>query len=186
MASSAEVLRQLWSKSCERLLTRVADLTDEEYRWEPVPGCWNIRPSSSSPSGWIVDYPQVHPSPPPFTTIAWRITHIADGNSIYWEHSFGPRQRNFWDLPPHGDAAGAVEYLRASQIPITSTLAVLEDDDLDAPRPTHFGVQWPTGRVLAVLLTEQVHHGAEIGVLRDLHRFRFGPSEAMGALEESE
>lgn len=175
MASSAELLRRQWANSCERLLKRVFGLTDAEYRWEPVPDCWNVRPSSESPSGWTVDYPQVHPTPPPFTTIAWRMTHIADGNSIYWEHSFGPGQRNFWDLAPHGDAAGAIEYLRASQAPITSTLADLDSEALDAMRPTHFGVAWPTRRVLTVLLTEQVHHGAEIGVLRDLYQHRAAP-----------
>jgi hypothetical protein len=103
------------------------------------------------------------------------MTHIADGNSIYWEHSFGRGECNFWDLPPHGDAAGAIEYLRTSQAPITSILAELNDEALDAMRPTHFGVAWPTHKVLTVLLTEQVHHGAEIGVLRDLYRHRAAP-----------
>jgi hypothetical protein len=101
--------------------------------------------------------------------------HIADGNSIYWEHSVGPGRRNFWDLAPHGDAAGAIGYLVASQAPITSTLAELHDEGLDVLRPTHFGQQWPTVRVLSVLITEQVHHGAEIGVLRDLYRYRVVP-----------
>ena len=151
---------------------RVSGLTDEEYRWEPVAECWNVRQSPESPSGWVVDYPEIHPTPPPFTTIAWRMTHIADGNSIYWEHSFGPGQRNFWDLAPNGDSAGAIEYLIASQAPITSSLAELDDEELDALRPTHFGNAWPTRRILTVLITEQVHHGAEIGVLRDLYRYR--------------
>lgn len=172
VASSAELLRRQWAASCDRLLTRVSGLTDEEYRWEPVAGCWNVRQSSESPSGWVVDYPEIHPTPPPFTTIAWRMTHIADGNSIYWEHSFGPGQRNFWDLAPNGDSAGAIEYLIASQVPITSSLAELDDEELDALRPTHFGNAWPTRRILTVLVTEQVHHGAEIGVLRDLYRYR--------------
>jgi hypothetical protein len=103
------------------------------------------------------------------------MTHIADGNTVYWEHSFGPGQRNFWDLPPHGDATRAIEYLKGSQAPITSTLAALGDKDMDVLRPTHFGDEWPTGRILTVLLTEQVHHGAEIGVLRDLYRLRSAP-----------
>jgi uncharacterized damage-inducible protein DinB len=120
----------------------------------------------------MVDYPRVHPPPPPFTTIAWRLLHIADGNTIYWEHSFGPGLRNFWDLAPHGDASGAIEYLRDSQEPITATLAELHDAELDVPRPTHFGHTWPARRVIAVLIDEQVHHGAEVGVLRDLYRYR--------------
>jgi hypothetical protein len=62
--------------------------------------------------------------------------------------------------------------LRDSQIPITSALAEVDDVELDVLRPTHFGNQWPAGRVFAVLINEQVHHGAEIGVLRDLYRYR--------------
>ncbi len=172
MASAVELLRTQWERSCERLLARVEGLTDEEYRWEPVPGCWNVRPSTGSPSGWTVDYPDVHPDPPPFTTIAWRMLHISDGNSVYWEHSFGPGVRNFWDLAPHGDAAGAIEYLVESQKPVTATLATMSGDDLDAMRPTHFGVEWPARTVLVTLIDEQTHHGAEIGVLRDLYRNR--------------
>jgi uncharacterized damage-inducible protein DinB len=147
-------------------------LTDEEYRWEPVPACWNVRPSADSRSGWTVDYPEVHPSPPPFTTIAWRLLHIADGNTVYWEHSFGPGGRDFWDLAPHGDAAGAVAYLEASEAPITATLAHMDDRGLEEVRPTHFGTPWPAARVITVLINEQVHHGAEVGVLRDLYRCR--------------
>ena len=52
-----------------------------------------------------------------------RLAHaaVSDGNTIYCEHSFGPGRRNFWDLAPHGDAAGAIEYLAESQGPVTAT-----------------------------------------------------------------
>ena len=169
MTSALEVLREQWGRSCQRLLRRLEGLTDEEYRWEPVPGCWNVRPSPDSTSGWTVDYPEVAPDPPPMTTLAWRLLHISDGNSIYWEHSFGPRVRGFWDLAPHGSAVDAIEYLVASQRPVTDALTQLADHDLDAMRPTHLGEEWPARRVFAVLIDEQVHHGAEIGLLRDLY-----------------
>jgi len=170
VASAIRVLRFQWARSCERLLQRLDGLTDAEYRWEPVAGCWNVRPDAASPSGWTIDYPEVPPDPPPVTTIAWRMLHISDGNTIYWEHAFGLGVRNFWDLAPHGDAVGAIEYMTQSQGPITATLAELDDDALDEMRPTHFGVDWPARRVLSVLIDEQVHHGAEIGLLRDLYR----------------
>jgi hypothetical protein len=172
VASAADLLRGQWGRSCERLLARLDGLTDDEYRWEPVAGCWNVRPSAQSPSGWSVDYPEVPPDPPPFTTIAWRMLHVSDGNSIYWEHSFGPGVRNFWDLAPRGEAGAAIEYLVESQRPVTATLAALDDGRLDETRPTHLGVQWPAHRVFTVLIDEQVHHGAEIALLRDLYRNR--------------
>lgn len=172
MASAVRILQNQWTRSCERLLHRLEGLTDDELRWEPVAGCWNVRPSEESASGWTVDYPDRAPDPPPFTTIAWRLLHISDGNTVYWEHSFGPGVRNFWHLVPHGDAAGAIDYLKESQQPVTDTLATLDDDALDQMRPTHFGVEWPARRVLTVLIDEQLHHGAEVGVLRDLYRYR--------------
>jgi hypothetical protein len=131
-----------------------------------------VRRDATSPSGWTVDYPEIPPDPPPMTTIAWRMLHVSDGNTIYWEHAFGPQVRNFWDLAPHGDAAGAIDYLLQSQSPITATLSTLADAALDEMRPTQFGVEWPARRVLSVLIDEQVHHGAEIGLLRDLYRTR--------------
>ena len=147
-------------------------MSDDEYRWEPVAGCWNVRPDRSSPSGWAVDYPEVDPEPAPFTTIAWRMLHISDGNTIYWEHAFGVGSRHFTDLAPHGDAAGAIDYLADSQRPVTATLADIDDEQLDGLRPTPLGESWPAGQILAVLLDEQVHHGAEIALLRDLYRAR--------------
>jgi hypothetical protein len=176
--SAVRLLRNQWRRSCDRLLARLDGLTDDEYRWEPVPDCWNVRPDASSPSGWTVDYPDVAPDPPPFTTIAWRLLHVADGNSIYWEHAFGPGVRNFTDLPPHGTAAGAIEYLAESQRPVTATLDTLDDDALHELRPSHFGGERTARWVLTVLVDEQLHHGAEVGVLRDLYRRRSGLASA--------
>ncbi|WP_318275774.1 DinB family protein, partial [Streptomyces pharetrae] len=66
--------------------TEVGPMTDEEYLWEPVPGCWSIRPRVKGPGpratflagvgDWGRDAaPYPHPWPPPFTTIAWRLSH---------------------------------------------------------------------------------------------------------------
>ena len=48
------------------------------------------------------------------------------------------------------------------------------DDDLDELRPSHLGEPRSAGDVIAVLVDEQVHHGAEIALLRDLYVHRFG------------
>ena len=34
----------------ESLAQRLVGLTDEEYLWEPVPGCWSIRRKSEGPA----------------------------------------------------------------------------------------------------------------------------------------
>jgi len=38
-------LAWLWTS---RLRPRLEGLTDDEYCWEPVPGCWNVRPRDTS------------------------------------------------------------------------------------------------------------------------------------------
>jgi hypothetical protein len=53
-----------------------------------------------------------------------------------------------------------------------ATLAATSDDMLDEMRPTHFGVDWPVHRMLSTLLDEQLHHGAEIALLRDPYQRR--------------
>ena len=174
MVSAAGLLLSHWERCCDRVLTRLDGLSDDEYRWEPVPGCWNVRPDQGSSSGWTVDYPEVEPDPAPFTTIAWRMLHISDGNTIYWEHAFGAGRRQYTDLAPHGDAAGAIGYLAESQRPVSDTLADIDDEQLDEPRPTPWGESWPASQILALLLDEQIHHGAEIALLRDLYWHRPG------------
>src|SRR5258708_12211709 len=58
-------------------------LTDEEYLWEPVPGCWSIRPTGPGGRGEI-EQAWPDPEPAPGTTIACRLSHLAGG-------VFGPR-----------------------------------------------------------------------------------------------
>jgi hypothetical protein len=71
-----------------------------------------------SGGSWVAERldgrPDVEPDPPPFSTIAWRMLHVSDGNTIYWEHAFGLAQRGFTDLARHGDAAAAIAYLAES------------------------------------------------------------------------
>src|SRR6266508_529970 len=70
-----------------RLRQRLAGLTDDEYFWKPVP------------------------DPAPFTTIGWRLVHVADFKVMYHEWAFGPRKLTFPDLAPPATAAGAVARL---------------------------------------------------------------------------
>jgi hypothetical protein len=56
------------------LRPRLDGLTDEEYFWEPVEGCWSLRPGPEG--GWRLDQQDPEPSPPPVTTIAWRLVHV--------------------------------------------------------------------------------------------------------------
>ncbi|MFC7625717.1 hypothetical protein [Microlunatus sp. GCM10028923] len=52
---------------------------------------------------------------------------------------------------------------------------VIDYEDLDGESRTNWGETWPTARIFTTLIKEQTHHGAEIGVLRDLYRNRDNP-----------
>jgi hypothetical protein len=85
--TATEVLRSQWTGLAQRLQSWLSGLGDDEFFWEPVPGCWTVKPETSRPGGWTYDYEWPAPSPAPLTTIAWRLVHIAGDNWIYWEHA---------------------------------------------------------------------------------------------------
>ena len=65
-----------WDYSAGVLLDRLQGLTDDEYFWEPVPGCWTV---TRDDEGWAAtNDPEADPAP--FTTIAWRLWHKACGH----------------------------------------------------------------------------------------------------------
>src|SRR5436309_12864986 len=79
----AEQLDFYWR---EQLRPRLNGLTDEEYRWEPVPGMWSVRPRGTGTAPvaagageFIMDYVMLEPERPPVTTIAGRLGRIAFG-----------------------------------------------------------------------------------------------------------
>ncbi len=169
MAETVAYLAELWSVSGERLLERCHGLTDEEFFWEPVSDCWNVRPDDGAPSGWGYEYEFDPPFPAPVTTIAWRLVHIAADNWIYWDHAFGPGLRNFPDLPVPSTAAAALRHWQESREAITTWFGTAVDEDLDQLRPSHLGDPRRAGEVVSILIDEQIHHGAEIALLRDLY-----------------
>src|SRR5215471_17082945 len=61
-----------------RVTGRLAGLTDEEYFWEPVAGCWSLRQGDGG--RWQLDGGGgggPAPDPVPVTTIAWRLGRAA-------------------------------------------------------------------------------------------------------------
>lgn len=153
-------------------------MTDAEFFWEPCDGCWTVhrrsetRGVSADGAGeWVIDYVIPEPDPAPVTTIAWRLVHIAVVNYLYWDYAFGSASMSF-DLENPSTAASAVQWLTASQVPLTRTLEGLTDEALDGESMTNWGETWPTARIFTTLIKEQTHHGAEISLLRDLYRNR--------------
>jgi hypothetical protein len=163
------------------LWPRLQGLTDDEYFWEPVDGAWSLR---SGPDGALVmdGAGRPPPDPPPVTTIAWRLVHIAvgvfatrastffgDGSVPAGADMFDPRHRPA-ELP--GTAAEALALLERSYRWWVDGLLSLDEAALTSPigpRGSYFADEPMAGLALH-LNRETMHHGGEIGLLRDLYR----------------
>ena len=155
----------------DRLSRRLEGLTDEEYLWQPVPGGWSIRRGEDG--RWATDYDFPDLVPAPFTTIAWRLLHIADCKIMYHEYAYGAATLTFPDLEAPRTAAGALARLTAGQQLLRDDLIGLVDDEaLDAEVGTNWGEPWPSWRIFWTMIEHDAWHGGEIGTMRDLYRRR--------------
>lgn len=175
----AEQLDWQWR---EALRPRFEGLTDEEYLWEPVAGCWSVRREGESRAQNAVgageykfEFAYPAPEPPPVTTIAWRLAHVIVG-------VFGQRNASHFDGPPMGwreftYAATAKEALQqlddvyAHWIRSVRALTADEMAEPCGPAEDPYGRE-PMATLVLHINREAIHHGAEIALLRDLYRDR--------------
>jgi DinB superfamily len=157
-----------------RTTERLEGLTDDEYLWEPVANCWNVRASAGGP---VADWAWPPPEPAPVTTIAWRLVHVC---SMLSEH--GLRAVAF--------EAGKANHVRPSQVPACAAdatvvwdrsvvrwkrdLATVTEERLWQPMGPEAGpfADDPVASFIEHVHDEFIHHTAEIALLRDLSRCR--------------
>jgi hypothetical protein len=165
----------------DRLVTRLDGLTDAEYLWEPVPGCWSIRPrgqqrtkQASGRGEWVYESERPAPDPPPFTTIAWRVCHLAGTMAMRADYTIGTRSMTYDTYEIPGTASAGITALVAAGTAWREALTSASDTDLDQVGRSAF--PWGLDPTLPFLdITwwvnqEALHHGAEIALLRDLYR----------------
>ena len=168
-----------------QLRPRLDGLTDEEYFWEPVPGCWNIRPrgASSAPvqagsGAFTIDFAFPEPAPPPLTTIAWRLGHIIVGVlGMRASNHFGGRPIDYQSFDYAGTAAGALGQLDEMYTAWTDGVRALGSAGLARPCGPQEGAfaDYPMAALVLHINRETIHHGAEIALLRDLYRHSTAP-----------
>jgi hypothetical protein len=152
---------------------RLGGLTDAEFRWEPVAGSWNVHRSGETRA--TVDFVKPDPVPAPMTTIAWRTWHLAvDCFDGYSRRAFGTSGTGLdgtqWTL----EADVACELLQRAYSTFRDGVVASELDVLFAPLGPTWGPYAESTRFALALhaLHELAHHGAEIGLLRDLYARR--------------
>jgi len=176
---NAELLDQLEWHWQHQLRPRLDGLTDAEYFWEPVPGCWNIRRHgeavTAAPFGsgeFTMDYAPPPHDVEPVTTIGWRLAHIIVG--VFAQRNAGhfgglPASWSSWDYA--GTAALALDQLDVAHADWVKGVRRLGADGLAEPCGPAEGPYAESSMAALVLHIhrEVIHHGAEVSLLRDLY-----------------
>jgi hypothetical protein len=161
-----------WDDAWERLDRRLAGLGDDEYLWEPARQVWTVRRTDD---GWLADWASPDPDPAPVTTIAWRIWHLAsDCLADYLSRSPAGRPLSVEGRQWHGDAATALRELRTAAHAFRTEVVAMGEDGIWRPLGPDWGPYAEAGWAELVLhaVDELAHHGAELGLMRDLYRWR--------------
>jgi len=171
---------------CMHLAGALAGLTDDEFFWEPVPDCWTLRlrlevppermvGATRSKGEWVIEEVKPDPDPAPFTTIAWRVTHLT---LSVWHYlnvfAGGERGNEALPLPvPPGEAAASVAWSSEMLGSFRDTVAGFDDDALREPVPV-WDASASRAFVVGHVHREVIHHAAEVGCVRDLFRLTAG------------
>jgi hypothetical protein len=176
MGTTAGSLITAFDYVWDRLNGRLTGLTDEEYFWEPVPGCWSLRPGEGG--RWRLDGGGgggPAPDPAPVTTIAWRLGHLG-GMAVggFADRRFGDGTLTPERLRFPAGAAGVGAFLGEHYRAWRAGLAGLSAAEWAAPIGPSWGPYAESSTVDLALhvLDEVIHHGAEVGLLRDLYAHR--------------
>jgi DinB superfamily len=164
------------------LRPRFAGLTDDEYFWEPVPGCWSVRergtstvPRTLGSGRYLLDLERFDPEISPVTTIAWRLAHLTVGVfAIRNASHFGGPPADWHTFEYAGTADEALAQLDAAYAGWNMGVRNMGPAGLARPcgpaeEPWH---ESSMAELVMHINREALHHGAEIALLRDLYRWK--------------
>ncbi len=174
-----ELLAQLDWHWRNQLRPRLDGLRVEEYFWEPVADCWNVRPRGKSNApiaagsgSFTVDFAIPEPDPPPVTTIAWRLAHLIVGVfGMRVASHFGGPAMDYQSFSYAGTAAEALSQLDEVYAGWCHGVRQLGAEGLVercGPAEGPFA-EYPMATLVLHINREVIHHGAEIALLRDLY-----------------
>ena len=176
---NAELVDQLEWHWRHQLRPRLDGLTDGEYFWQPVPGCWTLSRVGESPAPvslgtgeFTMDYAKPPREREPVTTIAWRLAHLIEVFGLPTASHFEGPHAN--DRVGHysGTAKGALRQLDEGHDTWVSDVRSLGAAGLARPQGAISPPQYaeaPMAKRVMHIHREVIHHGAEICLLRDLY-----------------
>jgi hypothetical protein len=169
MKSTTAELLALLDYVHDRLVGRLEGISEEEFTWEPVAGCWSVRAGEDGVFRAEKAYPE--PEPAPFCTIAWRVWHIGGDCLLSYSDRFWEGvDRDVREWP--GGSKEALAEMDKEWDRFRGHVAEMDEAALARPLGPAGGPYANDSYHALVLhaLDEVIHHGAEIGVIRDLYR----------------
>ena len=149
----------------EVLQARVADLGDDEMAWAPTDDVLRM----GEPAPRVTHYDG---EPSPVATIGWRLEHIATGLTEARVPLWLSVDAAVPPVPAHDTADAMRAWLADASAWFCSFVASIDDAHLEEPLGSVAGQWGDSARAgfVSHLTNEAIHHGAEVGVLRDLWR----------------
>jgi aminoglycoside 6-adenylyltransferase len=192
--TSARDMLLLGLDSGERSLREsLADISGEEYHWEPIPSAeqasdlllppdrkrvWRVYQQAGV---WMYDYTPEALHPPPFTTIAWIMNHIAQTADMYLYciKTGKPEgiERRWDDLPIPPNCEAMKRYIFGELSEARAYLVSIPEEDvhreLNKPTPAPWGEMRPTYlNVWGGVAEHAIQHAMQIAARKD--RIRYG------------
>jgi hypothetical protein len=149
---------------------RLDGMTEDEYLWEPAPGCWSVRSTGSGK--WQAERGDPPPHPPPVTTIAWRTWHIgSECLGSFAQLLFGKHPLRLDTQEWYPTAGAALEAMDQAWSEFAHGCHKLDDETMGRELGPDWGPYAENNRADALLhvADEIIHHGAEVALLRDLY-----------------
>jgi hypothetical protein len=177
VALAKQVLEALLRKAFDNVRWLLEDVDEADCFWEPTSPCWSVRRREHAARGWgtgdwVCEDSWPPPDPLPVTSIAWRMAHLAAWTDVYRNWTFEDQSLGLFRFEVPGTRDGLAAWLWSAQDRFRAEVDALDDAELADLRPAHYGPQLPIHRLVSGIAVEHIHHGAEVGLLRDLRRGR--------------
>jgi len=191
--SSRDVLLLGLASGEQSLRETIADTSEEEYQWEPIPSSeqasdrllpphlkrvWRVFQQGGV---WMYDYTPEELNPSPFTTIAWIMNHIAQTADMYlYCIKTGKPEgvdRRWEDLPVPSSCEAMSSYIFEVLTGVREYLVSIPEEyihrELNKSTPAPWGEMRPTYRnVWGGVVEHVIQHSMQIAARKD--RIRYG------------
>ncbi len=171
----------------------IADISQDEYHWEPIPLSERISDLALPPEHkrvwrvfqkegiWTYDYTLERLDPPAFTTIAWIMNHIAQTTDmyLYCVKTGKPEglEKRWEDLPVSCDYRGMCAYITEVLAEVREYLISIGkrqiNNELNKLTPAPWGEMRPTYvNIWGGIIEHNIQHAMQIAARKD--RIRYG------------